>query len=129
MSLGNKLQKIINDEAAAKAKAEADKVEAQRRRDEKARRAQQNIVDRFIEHVNEKIAQGRVPRFKVENFVLQQWVKQCTSRGCDPEGYDIWLQAAKWAFSEGLEVKVVDEHDGMGMKSWVSLVVQPMEER
>jgi len=126
MSLGNKLSNTLKELEAAKiSKAQAREAE-QKMKILEERQALEALVLRAQNHIATKIEGGLVPHFKIENYDHQKWVKNAISgKGAH---MDIWNHFMIWADEQELVVNAFDDHDGVGMRSWISLTVAPRSE-
>ena len=68
------------------------------------------------------ITRGSVPYIEIHNWEQRKWISGVT-KGAGPPNQDLWIKLNKFCVSEGLQLKVSDAHDGVGMKSWKVLSV------
>lgn len=127
MKLGEKLKQTLDELEQAKVKG----VEAQNRADMIKIRRERQELENFLNDIREtfvyQINEGRVPLEKIENFDRESWLKKAVKG--DAEHQDLWNDFRQYWRSEGLEPKVSEAHDGMGMKSWINLTVEVLPVR
>jgi cell fate (sporulation/competence/biofilm development) regulator YlbF (YheA/YmcA/DUF963 family) len=127
MKLGEKLKKTLDELEQAKIQG----IEAQNRADMIKIRRERQELENFLNDIREtfvyQINEGRVPLEKIENFDRESWLKKAVKG--DAEHQDLWNDFRQYWRSEGLEPKVSEAHDGMGMKSWTNLTVEVLPER
>ncbi len=127
MKLGDKLKQTLEELERAKissleaqAAAELEKV-----RRERAALAEwlENIRLDFIDQINA----SKVPLKKVKNYERETWLKKAISHKAEHQ--DLWKTFTNFWALEGLDVAVLDGHDGMGTDSWVNLTLKVMPPR
>jgi len=126
MTLGQKLSGTLQEIAAAKIREEEARETAQSAKIRKERAKLDALVERIIEHVRSKIEDGMVPGLRVDAYTHQTWLRQ--ARDGKASHQDIWDRLATWFASEALEIVLREEHDGMGMKSWITVAAAPRQE-
>ena len=122
--LGDKLAKTIDELEAAKIKALADKAAADLAKVRKERQELFNFVDDFRQYLIDAIVAEKVPAKKVSNYNRQQWIRDAVKGNAAHQ--DIWNSLRDWAREQRIAVIAREEHDGMGMESWITLTVEPV---
>ena len=124
MKLGQRLQNIIDEKNREKANAKA--LEEKRRLEEKARvRARRiHMVDAAINVFVDSIESGKIPTYMVKNYDDQRWIENAVAKTADDQS--VWDIFTQWAKDNGLQVVVKHYHDGVGIRSWIVLSVEPL---
>lgn len=125
MSLGKKLAATIETARVAKVRAE-DLADAKRRAEiEKVRAARMLMVENIRETVTGKIEAGLVPTVRIKDYDKQRWLRDCQAgKGGDMDLFE-GLQA--WAAENEIGLIFSEDHDGVGMESWITVRVRPVE--
>jgi len=126
MSLADMLvanRKAAADAAEAKVAMEAAIRAAALKKVEDDRTA---LLDLTYGRIVRAITAGKEPKVKIKSYENQQWVSDCANPKKDALNFDVWLAFKDRLAAEGLRPVVVNEHDGMGMESWVVIKVQPI---
>ena len=106
MKLGEKLAKTFDELEAAKIKALADKAAADLAKVRRERETLNHFVDDFRQYLIDTITADKVPAKKVNDYTRQQWIRD---------------GLRNWAREQALIVVAHEDHDGMGMESWITL--------
>lgn len=77
----------------------------------------------FIDQINA----SKVPLKRIKNFERETWLKKAISGKAEHQ--DIWALFTKFWASEGLDVAVLDGHDGMGQESWLNITLKVIPAR
>jgi hypothetical protein len=121
MNLGKKLKQTLIELE----KARVEGIERQAKAAElKIRRERQEIEDRLNKIKDSFVTQiemGEVPSEKIKNYSQQRWFMGAKANKIDHQ--DLWDNFAQFWRSEGLEIELVEEHDGMGMESWIRITL------
>lgn len=123
MPLGEKLIQTLKEIEEAETREAEARDAAQAAKIRKEREACERLVARAKEHIETKIEGGGVPAFKIENYDHQKWVR--AGQAGTARHQDIWDGLQVWAHDEMLDLVLRDDHDGVGMKSWITLTVAP----
>ena len=121
MKLGEKLAKTVAELEAAKIKELEAKAAADLAKIRKERQELNNFVDDFRQYVIDTITAEKVPAQKVKNYDRQQWIRDAAKGTAKHQ--DIWNGLRDWAREQALIVVPREQHDGMGMESWITLTV------
>jgi hypothetical protein len=81
-----------------------------------------NWLNNIKDSIVDQIKNNKVPMMKVKNYDKQKWIKNAFAGKAEHQ--DIWNDFKQYFYSEGLHPIFTDEHDGMGMESWISLTVE-----
>lgn len=117
-NLGQKLLETINRDkadAAAAALRKAERADAQLVAKNAARVA---VLNKFMLQVAAEIPKGKVPETKIKDYDMQQWLRTAK------KDHNMIVFEAKLR-NAGLELVLREEHDGMGMESWIVMTVKP----
>lgn len=121
MKLGEKLAKTVDELEAAKIKKLDEQAAADLAKVRKERQELHNFVDDFRQYLIDTITADRVPAQKVKNYERQQWIRDAVKGTAKHQ--DIWNGLRNWAREQALTIIAREEHDGMGMESWITLTV------
>lgn len=130
----SKLGEILKANAARiEGEAEAARIakeQAEARKQEELRYHVRSFVARVISHFTHEITTGKLPKpYKVSHYTdlqAQKWAVGGANINPMPEdhpGRAEYEMLIKWAEENELELRVVDDHDGMGMQSWKNITV------
>ena len=97
---------------------------ARREREGKDRKRAENLIEGAKSSIIEGVEAGLIPRFKVSDYGDQKWVR-AAQKG-QAENIDVWNGFEAWACDNGLKIIAREEHDGVGMHSWITLAVEPV---
>lgn len=101
---------------AAQAAAERAKIEEERR----------ELTSR-LETIRAKIVSdieiGKVPLYHINNYHEQTAWREAQAQKAKHQV--IWNRFFSFFETQDLAVKLIDEHDGMGMESWINITVEP----
>jgi hypothetical protein len=122
--LGDKLAKTIDELEAAKIKALNEKAAADLAKVRRERQELFNFVDDFRQYLIDVIVAEKVPAKKVANYDRQRWIRDAVKGNAAHQ--DIWNSLRDWAREQRITVVAREEHDGMGMESWITLTVEPV---
>lgn len=125
MSLGKQLEKTLKEMKDANLRKSQMKDTAQLEEIRKQREKLTRMVDDIIQDITTKIEAGIIPHYTVEDYSDQQWIFAVNKQGSTTAHADIWDRLTEWASENELTIKISDEHDGMGMKSWIGISAQP----
>jgi len=123
-TLGEKLAKTIDELDTANIKALAEKAAADLAKIRRERQELFNLVDDFRQYLINTIVAEKVPSKKVTGYDRQNWIREAV-KGTAPH-QDIWNGLRDWAREQQLVVIAREEHDGMGMESWITLTAEPV---
>jgi hypothetical protein len=122
MKLGEKLKLILDEMNRAKVEG----LLAQHNADMEKIRKERTDIEDWIKHVTEKMVSqinaGKVPLVVLKNYDRQQWVRK--AKLSNAEHQDIWNDFRQFWHSEGLDPIISEDHDGMGMESWINITVK-----
>lgn len=119
MKLGEKLAKTVDELEAAKIKKLEEQAAADLAKVRKERQELHNFVEDFRQYLIDTITADKVPAQKVKNYERQQWIRDAVKGTAKHQ--DIWNGLRNWAREQALTVIAREEHDGMGMESWITL--------
>lgn len=123
-TLGEKLAKTIDELEAAKIKALEEKAAADLAKVRKERQELFNFVDDFRQYLIDTIVAEKVPAKKVTGYDRQKWIREAVKG--DAKHQDIWNGLRDWAREQRMVVIAREDHDGMGIDSWITLTVEPV---
>ena len=123
-TLGEKLAKTIDELEAANIKALNEKAAADLAKVRRERHDLFEFVESFKQYLIDTIVAEKVPAKKVTNYDRQQWIRDAVKGNAAHQ--DIWNSLRDWAREQRIAVIAREEHDGMGMESWITLTVEPV---
>ena len=127
MTLGQKLTATIQQAQDE----ENRKIQEERAKNDRKRQAERQSRERFVQDTKAtivaEIETGKQPRIKVKNYDLRQWIEALrrSKTHTTIADSDIWEALISWLADEGMELLIHDEHDGIGMSEWITLVPTP----
>jgi hypothetical protein len=126
MNLGEKLKKTIAELETARLfkiqeQKNADMVKIRKERQETTNWLYA-IRDTFVDDIQD----GKVPANTVTSFDKRSWLEKAL-KGKAPN-QDIWDENQQFWKSEGLQLLVSYEHDGVGVRSWIVISLKPVPE-
>jgi hypothetical protein len=121
MKLGEKLKQTLNELEQARIKG----LEAQAATElEKVRKERaelemwiNSIRDNFIAQINA----SRVPYDKIYDYTQKEWIRKAIN-GSAPHS-DLWSKFRQFWNKEGLAPIIEEEHDGLGVESWINITL------
>lgn len=124
LNLGEQLRKIRADKQAAARAAEEARVRAAYAKSENERIQIRRFWYDYVSYVSNQVRDGKEPAPKR----LPDVFVQLGQRLDQPlhTHHDIWQEIVTGAHHLGLTVKLSHVHDGMGMKSWYEISVEPL---
>ena len=125
MTLGETLRETVDAEAAAKRKAEIEARKAAEKRRASLRWDRCSLTASLKDKLSEQILSRREPSYKITSTDLRAWVNACNLGYTNVDDRDIWEIFLNWLKSEDLVLKITEEHDGMGMRDWITIRVSP----
>lgn len=127
MLLGDKLAENIAQERRLR-EAEEEKRKRKALEQELARKVKmQCILDNLKSDIIEYITEGHIEiRIKMSNALRYFYDGRYISMNYqDHPDSDLWVKMVDWATSENLSLKILTDHDGVGVDSWFVLEVTP----
>lgn len=125
MSLGTMLATTLQNDAYAVVNREAARLAAIQARKDALRKSRVNMLDRFYERIESAITEGKVPAVKVKTYTNRQWIQNAFDRKTE-EDVDVMRAFELRLIDEGLDLVLSEEHDGMGIESWLVIRVKPI---
>lgn len=123
-TLGEKLAKTLDELDAANVKALEAKAAADLAKIRRERQELNNFVDDFRQYLIDTIVAERVPAQKVKNYDRQQWIRDAVKGSAKHQ--DIWNGLRDWARDQRVVIVAREDHDGVGIESWITLTVEPV---
>ena len=120
-SLYEKLKETQDFLEDAKIKSLKEKEEAELDKLKKEKQDIEKFVSGLQSKIIEKIENGKIPTVKIDNYDRIKWIKDAQENKA--KFSSIWNNMVLYFKSERLQVKVTDDHDGMGMKIWIVVSV------
>lgn len=124
--LGKILSETIERQERDAAEAERRRIADEERKRLEARNDIEGFIKKLTDHLTQGILNGSVPSRKVESWDRQKWLDK--ARKGEASNQDIWDNFVETFRSNGIAIGIVNEHDGMGVKSWYRITVQPIQE-
>lgn len=125
MTLGETLRETMAVKAAEKRKAELAARREEERRRASIRLSRSTLISRVTECLIEQITSHIEPSYKITATDQRSWVNACNLGYMSADDKDIWESFLNWLKSEDLTLKITEEHDGMGMRDWITIRVSP----
>jgi hypothetical protein len=123
VNLGERLRKIRAAKLAAERARDEARVRAAYEQSQRERSSIHRTWCEYVSYVITQIDQGKEPKGrKVPDVFVQDRV--CLAYPGHSH-HDIWQEMQTGAAQLGLEVSLVYCHDGMGMKDWYEIKVEP----
>lgn len=127
MKLGDKLKQTLDELDRARIQG----LEAQAAADMEKIRRERELLAEWLENIRldfvDAINAGKVPLKKIKAYDRQAWLKKAISGKAEHQ--DIWTLFTKFWAGEGLDVAVLEGHDGVGQESWINLTLKIMPTR
>lgn len=126
-TLGDKLKKTLDELEEARIQGLAAKHAADLEKIRKDKAKREKFVRRLYEDIVDKIEAGRVPLVKVDSYENQDWIRKAEKGKA--EFQDLWSDFIQRLGYEKLRLVVHEDHDGVGIKSWINVTVEPTKEK
>lgn len=127
MKLGEKLKQTLTEIERARIEG----IEAQHNADMTKIRREREEIQSYLNGTRDSIVgqinSEKVPLVKVKDYNRQNWLRKAIQG--NSEHQDLWNEFRQFWRGEGLEPKLVEAHDGMGMESWINITVEVLPER
>ncbi len=123
VNLGERLRKIRAAKLAAERARDEARVRAAYEQSERERASIRRFCYEYVSYVITQIDQGKEPKGRKVPDVFVQ--KGCSLDGVLHSHHGIWCEMQAGAAQLGLEVSLVYCHDGMGVKDWYEIKVEP----
>lgn len=124
MSLGSTLAHTLEENRQRNLQAKAAKDAADKRKIEEERRSYELMITKTRNTLINQIEGGLTPHAKVTAYEHQQWIRKAQKGQATHQ--DLWVAFYDWATQEELTLIISEEHDGMGMQSWIGVSVEPL---
>ena len=121
MKLGEKLAKTFAELEVAKIKELEAKAAADLAKIRAEREVLDNFVNEFRQYVTDTITAEKVPAKKIRDYTRQQWIRDAVKGTAKHQ--DIWDGLRNWASNQALIIVPREQHDGVGMESWITLTI------
>jgi hypothetical protein len=125
-SLYEKLKEIekLLEQANIKSLEEKEKADLEKLKKEKEEI--EEFVSKIKNEIIEKIENGKIPFIKIESHDRKTWIQNA---GNGKAKYNsIWNDMVLFFKNNRIKVVIKDEHDGMGMKSWITITVEVIKQ-
>lgn len=120
-SLYEKLKSTIDLLEEAKQKSIEEKINADLEKLKKEKEEIEQFVSKIKNEIIEKIQDGKFPFIKITDYNKQKWIQDAMVGKAKYSS--IWNDMIHFFNKERIKIIVKDEHDGMGMKSWITITV------
>lgn len=90
---------------------------------EREKRELQSYLDLTRKDLVDQIEMGKVPLVEIRDYNKQRMWRD--ARGQQAPHQHMWNSFFGFFDSEDLTVKLTDDHDGVGMHSWINITVVP----
>lgn len=125
LSLGDKLKVTLVALEAANIKRLEEKANADIAKIERERADIAHFVEGIKNSMVQNIERGKVPLLKIKDYGRISWIQKAQKGNAPHQLY--WNEMLAWFGKEKLRLEVIDEHDGVGMKSWLNVTVTPVD--
>jgi hypothetical protein len=127
MKLSEKLKNTLDDLEKAGIKNLQAQAAADMKKIRKEREEDQKYLDFKKASIVTAIDEGKVPLLKVKDYSRQDWLRSLDKgKG---RNQDLWTDFRQYFRSEGIEVVLTEDHDGVGMESWINMSVKVLPPR
>lgn len=127
MSLGDKLKKTLDELEEAKIKGLEAQANADLAKLRKDRADKETLVKRIKNQMVEQIEAGNIPLVKITSYEQQAWIHKAEKGKA--EFQVLWSDLIQELGQEKLRLVVSDDHDGVGIKSWINISVIPSPQK
>lgn len=126
MTLGNILKNTIDQKLRTEEKKKLEK----QLREETKEKQERDELQRYLQHIKDQmiasIKDGKIPSYSVNAYHKQSWVISAVTPNTTAKNQDLWDEFHQFWKSEDLDVIVKNDHDGIGMKSWITISLNPL---
>lgn len=126
MALGDKLKETLDALEEARIQKLEDQARADREAIEREKRELQHFVDTIYHDIVYAIEAGKVPKKRVENYNHRNWIEKA-QKG-EARFQSIWSDFIRKLGKEKLRLVTHEDHDGVGVKSWTNVTVEPIKD-
>lgn len=123
-SLGERLHAARRLREEANARDEARRLRIEERKLEEQRRGVRNLIFGLNSKLVEAIEHGHEPVRKISKWEHQTWLREA-AKGKAPHNQIIWDDWVSELEEEELRIVLEEDHDGMGMQSWINVRFEP----
>jgi len=123
VNLGEQLRQIRDAKQAAAEAAEQARIRAAYEKSSRERQTIQNFWLEYVVYVTKQINQGVEPKPRKVPDVFVDGGYSLDTNGHRHQ--DVWQEMQQGALKLGLTVHLKYGHDGMGMRDWYELSVEP----
>lgn len=123
MSLGQTLANTIEENRIRNIHEQAVKDAAERRKIEEKRASISLMLTKTRNTLIAHIESRTKPHTTIKEYDHQQWIRAAQKGKAQHQ--DLWTEFQDWAQSEDLTIAVLEEHDGVGIQSWIAITVAP----
>lgn len=121
MKLGDKLKQTLEELERARVNG----IEAQAAANMEQIRRERDAIAEWLENIRldfiEEINANKVPLKKIKAHERRVWLEKAIAGKAEHQ--DLWTMFTKFWASEGLDVAVLNAHDGVGQESWINLTL------
>jgi hypothetical protein len=125
MKLSEKLASTLAIMKEAKIKSLHDKANAEIAKIEKSKAERKKFLESIQEKFITQINEGKVPYHTVCGIANCAWIDNALQD--EAEFQDMWYDFIAYFRKEELNVIVKYAHDGVGMKSWFEMTLEPKD--
>ena len=92
---------------------------------EKERSSIKYLLETIMNGIVGDLARGKVPAVNVKDYNNQEWLRAAASN-CPVHDNDLWQEFKTTLRNEELDLQLLDEHDGVGISSWIVVTVKAL---
>lgn len=122
----NSLYEKLNNIEKLLAEANIKSLEEKEKADLEKLKREKEEIESFVSNIKneiiEKIENGKIPFIKVKSHDRKTWIQNANHGKAKYNS--IWNEMVQFFKNERIKVVVKDEHDGMGMESWITITVE-----
>lgn len=126
-TLGDKLKQTMNELEEARLKTLEEKANADMAKVRKEKAKKERLVSRIQNRIVAAIEAGKVPLVKIEAHDEQEWIRKAEKGKAEYQ--DLWSRLIQDLGQEKLRLVVSEGHDGMGVKGWINVSVEPSKDK
>ncbi|MFG6082214.1 hypothetical protein ACEUZ9_002858 [Paracoccus litorisediminis] len=125
MTLGKKLAQTLEEARLTGIRADELRNAQQLEKIRKQREEHAGLIDTIKGEVTLAVEKGLVPKVQVRNYDRQGWLRSWQKgKGANQDLFDGLLA---WAAENEIRLIFNEDHDGIGMESWITVRVEPVE--
>jgi hypothetical protein len=126
MKLGERLFYILQSIETEDQRRQREEKEEKERKAYYLRQDRLRLIKDIKGDISLYINHNKIPLYKISSYENYSWVLDCYRRFLVVDNGDLWRDFLVWLDQEDLKLKINEEHDDMGIQSWIVLTVEPL---